>query len=348
MTTRHSFIFLLIFVGFLFGTPAHSDDRPIQQQIPRKITHSPQDKVINLVIENDLFGRGTDEQYTSGVRFTYFDVNADLPYLSRALDDVIPTFDMNDTTSVTYSLGHNIYTPRDISRRDLIRDDRPYAAHLYGSMGLVTLTGNHLDELELSMGVVGPAALGEDIQSFIHQNISNSPDPKGWESQLENEPAIGLAWVRRFPHAQEISFHDISFALTPHFGTTLGNVHTFANAGVSARLSPESEKWQDAPARVRPALPGTGFFETPEKSWSWYVFGGLEGRAVGQNIFLDGNTFRDSHSVDKKYFVYDANAGFAVTYDVYRFSYTIVYRSREFDDQDDASVFGAFSLGYRF
>ena len=31
-----------------------------------------------------------------------------------------------------------------------------------------------------------------------------------------------------------------------------------------------------------------------------YVFGMVEGRAVLHNIFLDGNTFNHSHSIDKK------------------------------------------------
>ena len=100
--------------------------------------------------------------------------------------------------------------------------------------------------------------------------------------------------------------------------------------------------------RVRPALPGTGFFEIPEKKWSWSLFGGVEGRLVGRNIFLDGNTFRDSYSVDKNYAVGDANAGVALTYDQMRISYTLVYRTKEFETQDENTVFGALNLGYRF
>ena len=322
----------------------------IQDQFPRDIVYSAEDKVLTLVVENDLFGgNGEDENYTSGLRLGYFDINADMPELAYELDKFIPTFEINETTSVFYSLGHNIYTPSDIEKREQDPNDRPWAAHLYGSMGLVSITDNHIDEIELSLGVVGPAALGEQAQKLVHSHITTqSPTPKGWSNQLKNEPAINVGWQRRFPQAWNRSVGGISLAATPYYGVALGNVYSFADAGFNLRLTPESERWQDAPARVRPGLPGTGFFEIPKKGWSWYLFAGAEGRAVARNIFLDGNTFQDSHRVDKKYFVADLNAGLAITYDQYRLSYTLVKRTKEFEGQDDDTVFGALSLGYRF
>jgi len=44
----------------------------------------------------------------------------------------------------------------------------------------------------------------------------------------------------------------------------------------------------------------------------------------------------------------DANAGIAFTYNKVRVSYAVVYRTKEFDTQDDASVFGTVSLGVRY
>ena len=57
-------------------------------------------------------------------------------------------------------------------------------------------------------------------------------------------------------------------------------------------------------------MPGGGYFRR-KKGFNWYLFAGLEGRAVFRNIFLDGNTFTDSHSVDSKHFVGDIQAGLA-------------------------------------
>jgi hypothetical protein len=207
---------------------------------------------------------------------------------------------------------------------------------------------DHSDEIELSLGVVGPAALGEQTQKFIHKHVSDSPEPQGWHNQLKNEPALTLGWQRTWPQSLSGEAGGLFWSVAPYTGATVGNVYTYADAGFNIRVGPSTEKWQDPPLRVRPAMPGSGFFEIPENRWSWYLFGGIEGRAVARNIFLDGNTFTDSHSVDKNPLVGDANAGLALTYGQFRISYTAVYRTREFEDQDDPEIFGAISAGYRF
>jgi lipid A 3-O-deacylase len=191
--------------------------------------------------------------------------------------------------------------------------------------------------------------LGEQAQKFVHTHVTtSSPTPHGWSNQLNHEPAVSLGWQRRFPDYWSVDVAGLSLGASPYYGATLGNVHTFADVGINFKLTPEQDVWQDAPVRVKPGLPGTGYFDTPDDGWSWYLFGGVEGRAVARNIFLDGNTFSDSHSVDKHHFVADINGGLALTYDRYRMSYTMVYRTKEFEGQDDPAVFGAVSFGVRF
>jgi len=316
--------------------------------MPPRVTHTQQDNILTMDVENDLFGGGTDNNYTSGVRLSYMDMGSHIPLAGRWLADILPGFGINDTTSLTYSLGQNLYTPDDIQTRLQNPDDRPWAAFLYGSMGMITTTDNHTDEVELTLGVVGPAAFGEQTQKFIHRHLSDSPMPKGWSNQLDNEPGIMVGWQREFPRFLAGDIGPLFWTISPHVGATLGNIYTYANTGFSIRLGPSSEAWQDEPMRVRPSMPGSGFFEYPENHWSWYLFAGIDGRAVARNIFLDGNTFGDSYSVNKKTLVGDANAGVAFTYGKTRVSYTAVYRSREFDTQDEPQIFGAINLGYRF
>ena len=307
---------------------------------------------ITLNVENDMFGGGTDQNYTSGVRLTYHRIDANLPKFTRAIDRLVPTYKSTPATSIYYSIGQNLYTPADIENPAQQNNDRPWAAYLYGSAGLVTFDDNRIDELEASIGMVGPAALGEQTQKTIHKWV-DSPNPKGWRHQLKNEPALMLSWNRRFPERYSIDMPEVfdqtmTFTAEPNLGITAGNVYTYANAGMSFRLNPFEGRYQDAPIKVRPAMPGTGAFVIPEGLMAWQVFGGVEGRAVAQNIFLDGNTFTDSHSVDKKNFVYDATVGVSTAYGKGRISYALVYRSKEFDEQDDPSIFGTVSLGYRF
>jgi len=332
----------------LLTSPALAEESTLQQDISKVISQVRDDKFLTFNFENDMIGGGSDRNYTSGVRVTYFDLGTPLPPHAKALDRVVPTFSLNETTSVYYSLGQNLYTPRDVEDPAHQPGDRPWSAFLYGSMGLFTITDNHVDSLEATVGVVGPAALGEQSQKFIHSHISGSPTPKGWKHQLKNEPALMLSWERRWPERISLDRFGWRAGATPHAGLTVGNVYTYANAGASFRVTPFDGRWQDDPIRVRPAMPGTGAFIIPENTFNWYLFSGVEGRAVARNIFLDGNTFTDSHSVDKKHLVLDANAGVAFTYGKARLSYALIYRSPEFDGQDEGDIFGSVSLGLRF
>ncbi len=324
-----------------------ADSRTLEQKIPVSVTNTDQDNILTLNIENDLF-TGGDSNYTSGVRLTYSDLNTTPPEFAYALAGWLPGFEINDTTSLSFSLGQNIFTPEDIESRAQAQNEHPWAGFLYASMAMSTLTDNHIDQVEATLGVVGPASMAEQSQKFIHRHISDSPMPKGWSNQLENEPGLMLAWERTWPQYLSGEIGGLFGSIAPYTGVTVGNIYTFADAGFTVRLGPDSEKWQDTPIRVRPAMPGTGFFEIPEDNWSWYLFAGAEGRAVARNIFLDGNTFRDSYSVDKEYLVGDANAGLALTYGKTRVSFTWVYRTKEFEQQDKPETFGSVAIGYRF
>lgn len=343
----------LLAAAILGASPAAAQDMPegkpmtFEDIATHDIDQTPRKKFITFSLENDSIGSGRDMNYTNGVRITAFDTQARIPAFIDTLAGKIPTFDINPTTSIFYTLGQNLYTPADITLRETAPGDRPWAAWLYLSAGLATVTDNHVDEVELTAGMVGPAAMGEPVQRAVHKTLG-AKTPKGWDNQIENEPGLMVSWNRRWPAALEASSGPFHAALTPHAGVTLGNIYTYANTGATIYLAPSGSGLQDVPPRVRPAMPGTGFFATPEDGLSWYLFAGVDGRAMARNIFLDGNTFRDSPDVDKENFVADANIGLALTWDDLRVSYSLTYRTREFAAQDHESVFGSISIGYRY
>lgn len=337
---------LLFLMAFTVGT-AHAQETT-EDFVARRVKNADEKNYISFSYENDLIGGGDDRFYTSGLRATYFNVNTPVPPVIDEMADAIPTFDLNETTSTFFSVGQNIYTPEDIGVRAEQNQDRPWAAWLYGSVGLATLENNHIDELEFTLGIVGPEALGEQTQKAIHRNITDSETPKGWSNQLEFEPGVILSWQRRWPRWWSQNIGPLRLRAEPNVNVSLGNIYTYAGTGVSLKLGPNLGIIEDSPPRVRPAMPGTGFFETPERGWSWHLFAGADGRAVGRNIFLDGNSFRDGPSIDKEYFVGDLTAGAALTFDRYRLSYSFNYRTKEFEDQEDAATFGSLTLSTRF
>lgn len=330
------------------------DPKKVEREAKQSVERNPYENYLSFSYENDLIGDGQDKYYTSGVRMTYFNVNTDVPPVIDDAAEAMPGFSINATTGTYFTLGQNLYTPTDITTSAPQDDDRPYAAWLYGSIGLATLTEDHIDDVELTLGVVGPEALGEQTQKFIHSHITDSPSPKGWRNQLDFEPGVILSWQRRWPQGLNgdwsIDFgHNFRMNVEPNVNVSLGNIYTYAGTGMMLTFGPYQDTLQDTPPRVKPAMSGTGYFDVPDQKWSWYTFAGVDGRAIARNIFLDGNSFDDdSPSVDKKPLVADAFAGIAFTLYDYRLSYTANYRTKEFDGQSDDTIFGSITLTTRF
>jgi hypothetical protein len=299
---------------------------------------------LSLLLENDLF-YDTDRNYTNGVQAAWLTTPAQTPDWAVAAARAFVLFPSNSAVRISYAAGQNMYTPSDITLADPPQDDRPYAGWLYGSVGAIAETGRQLDQLELTLGVVGPASLAERTQKLVHRTIGANR-PNGWDSQLKNEPGVVLTYQRSWRQFIARPISEFRFDLTPHAGGALGNVFTYANAGVTFRFG-RRLPLDYGPPRIQPSLPGSGFF-IPRDGLGWYLFAGVEGRAVLRNIFLDGNSFRDSRRVDKNPLVGDVQFGFAATWDRFRLSYTHVVRSPEFKGQNVRDDFGAISLSVRF
>ncbi|GJL78863.1 MAG: membrane protein [Nitrospinaceae bacterium] len=311
-----------------------------------------QSQYFNIQFENDLFGSGEDSHYTHGSRLSYLTSEQPTHFEEKIKSTVlapIPKFFIPKTRRISFILGQNIFTPDDIARSDLIENDRPYAGWLYLGAGFVTEGGENvkfMENLEINLGVVGPAALGEEIQTEWHRLI-DVKRPKGWDNQLKNEPGLILFYERKLPLRPRSKNWNKLIDFTPSAGFALGNVATYFAAGLTLRIGYNIPN-DYGPPRIRPGLSGSGFF-TPKSRFTWYVFAGVEGRAVGRNIFLDGNSYQDSHSVDKKTLVGDLQVGFVVTlFHNFRAGFTNVFRTKEFDGQPEEDEFGSINVSYRW
>ncbi|MEM1140141.1 MAG: lipid A deacylase LpxR family protein [Pseudomonadota bacterium] len=301
----------------------------------------------NFTWENDFFA-GTDRNYTNGVRLSFRSGerqrDAYSGWLTRRMLQTSPS----DRYRYGFSLGHSIYTPVDTELTIPLPDQHPYAGWLYGEYSLQRRWSGGLDELIVQLGIVGEAAGGEWVQNNVH-DLVNGEQVEGWDNQLDNEPGLLIAFDRRFRRIRDLSkVEALGFGMdvTPNLGVAVGNVLTQASAGLTLRLGQDLPD-DFGPARVRPALSGGGFFN-PASRFGWYAFAGVEGRAVAQNIFLDGNTFSDSQSVDKFPLVADFQVGLALQMGDMQLAYTYVTRSEEFKTQRERQRFGAVSLSLKF
>jgi hypothetical protein len=299
---------------------------------------------LSILFENDIF-YNTDRDYTNGLAIAWTTAPAETPEFAVDLARDVPFFGQFGEVRTTYAIGQNIYTPKNLHLVDPPTTDRPYAGFLYLAMGVSQMSDRDLDELQVQLGVIGPDSLAQESQTFVH-SILNDTIPKGWGYQLHNEPGLVIndehSW-RAFYSGTLLGF---SFDVDPHVGASVGNVYDYVNAGAMARFGlnlPDDY----GPTRIDPSLPGTNFFE-PTGALSLYAFGGVDGRAIARNLFLDGNTFEDSRHVTKIPLVGDLQLGLAMAMDSWRLTFTHVFRTREYTTQPRADQFGAVNLSVRF
>jgi lipid A 3-O-deacylase len=303
--------------------------------------------------ENDLFTRfASDEYFTNGLRVGYaWDPGCERRWIAREGEWLESTalgrkLGLGDpakyTRSAMFGIGQSIYTPSNIRIAEALPDDHPYAAWLYALTHLdytspeqptENWTTQRQHSFELQMGIVGHGAGGKEVQTWVHE-INDDVKPQGWHHQLHNEPGLVLSyqWQRRYVHPSR------GFDFTPSFMGSLGNVQTFGAAGITMRLGDNIAGFPSRPfeaARVSRgqlrddhAMCGKIHFIS-----ECYVFVAGEARYVARNIFLDGNTFRDSPHVDSKPLVYDYSLGFRLRVPQWglTFTYTFVHRTSEFD-----------------
>ncbi len=294
----------------------------------------------SLVAENDIFH--SDRYYTNGIRASWLSAPNGGSSLARKAARLFPLFPEEFTVRTSYAVGQNMYTPKSITQEDPPEGDRPYAGWLYGSVGLIAEDGKRLDQLELSIGTVGPSSLAEPTQKAVHRLIG-SDNPQGWDGQLKDEPGFILMYQRNWRSLITNGAFGFPMDVTPHMGGAFGNIFTYANTGFMVRYGQQPDL-DYGPPRIQPSMPGSGFF-VPENRFRWYVFAGADGRAVARNIFIDGNTFRDSASADREPFVMDVQFGVVASWREYRLGYTQVMRSREFEEQGSRyQSFGAVSF----
>lgn len=311
-----------------------------------------------IFMENDLFA-GTDQHYTSGIKLSWSSHNLEQLSDSGYASPFLPVFNLlpfiNETDyqkNLVFALGQNIYTPVDTDARALIPDDRPYAGWLYLGIGVVWKNAEVRNSLVLDIGVVGPWAYGQETQSFIH-DLRGFGSPNGWDNQLENEVGFTLAYERKWRWPEHERRSGFDWEMLPHAGLALGTVRTFANVGAEVRAGlnlPDDFGTASIGPAATTSTPVDGALAADRSRFDigTYLFARVDGRAVARNIFLDGNTYTDSHSVDSNPLVADFSAGVAVNYKNTKLAYALVFRTKEFKGQDEGQTFGTVSLNWTF
>ncbi len=310
---------------------------------------------LTLIEENDSFVAYQDKHYTQGLLASYLtpDLHDDSQWSGifnplDLIDELLP-LDLGHGERfrrISVGLGQSLFTPANLHETVPDPDDRPYGAWLYACLRLLEENDSRLlESLELQLGMVGPAALGEEAQNSIH-TILEQPQGRGWLYQIHNEPGLLLAYDAQW-RALIISWARWTIDVVPSAGVTGGNVFTYGDVGGMLRVG-QNIGLDYGPSRIRPAISGGDYFagRRSEREFGFYLFGSTQERLVGRNIFLDGNSFTSSAHVQKNLQVLDLSAGISVywTHSL-RIDFVYTARQNEFTTQQAPDTFGNINLG---
>ncbi len=181
------------------------------------------DNYIRFNYENDLFA-GTDANYTQGY----------------SLEVVAPFFKKNPLNYLLYAppnaeiryglaIEHLAYTPERYELPDIQFGDRPFAAAIMlrsFSIASHTETKSRITA-SLSMGIIGPAAFGDEIQTAIHK-ITGDKIPLGWHNQIKND----LVLTYQIGYEKQLFNYKDVFTLEATTNATFGTLFTNAAVGI--------------------------------------------------------------------------------------------------------------------
>lgn len=326
----------------IFSALAHGEETVAQQKIEQY------GSAFALYVENDsrsVGGPGSDQAYTNGIKFSYIYAENRVPAWSKnSLHDLRwlrPTLDKSKV-NFEISLGHQIYTPNNTATANFIPDDRPYSGWLF--LGFATNlkeeTVSHF--IELDIGMVGPSALGKQVQNNYHKLIGVAP-AEGWKNGLKDEPTLQLFYQKRFKYLSTNNFD-----LIPYYGAAFGNVQIGAHIGGLARFG---FNLPDDFGPSRPSASDGDSFISPNPArdshkLGYYIFGGARGNGIARNIFLDGNTFQSSHHVNKYPFGFDTEVGLGFQLFPVAAIWRYVVRSPEFKERPTFNSFACLNIMY--
>jgi len=305
-------------------------------------------KFITLTFENDLFV-GDDDGFTNGVGFSYgkgpfLSFSNQLPsLLHQATKDLYIQTAPNKVRGVSYTLFQRIQTPQDIETSEFQPDDIPYAGLFALQTQLLSWDKNVADQLSISIGFVGPIALGEEIQTAVH-SVIGAVRPEGWEFQLNNEPVFRLEVSRVQKlyrnYSQKLGFDVLGLATAG-----AGNLRSDVVLGAALRWGSNLE-FTHSTFSLLSDRQVNSLSLSDANDFFFYI--GAQGSVVFNDILFDGNTFTDSHSVEFNNLQNKISGGVVFKYGRLSYVFQVTSASKNVDFANERENFGALSVTYPF
>lgn len=230
----------------------------------------PDSSFVRIHYDNDLF-QGQDRYYSQGIRVEVVNTVFRKNLIGKIL------ISLPNQNSRKYGISAEIaaFTPTSILSDSILYNDRPYAA----IMALNFFQMSYSEELKMKLtsdvqiGLIGPAALGKEIQTGIHR-VTNNSLPKGWQYQIQNDLILNYS-VRL--EKQIASYHSL-FALNGNGEVNLGTYQTNVSVGMDLSFGHKNN-----------------LFERKQNKFQYYIYAQSKLKAVGYDASLMGGLLNRSN-----------------------------------------------------
>ncbi|GAC1569602.1 MAG: hypothetical protein NVS3B8_17180 [Chitinophagaceae bacterium] len=262
--------------------------------------------------DNDFFTK-TDYYYTQGITLEYVHPSLKKNPVSKILA-------RPGGNNIQYGITVNLFgfTPTSIESNNILYGDRPFSSCI-----TLTFFATASDSIKkqrissaFSLGVIGPAAQGKEIQTGIHRWLKNVL-PKGWQYQVQNDIILN------YQLTYEKNLLDLNnvFLLNTIAGADIGTLNDKLSAGVNLMTGHFNNPYETA--------------SKSKKKMEYYFYGQTHLHAIGYDASLQGGIFNHSSSYtiaagDISRITFQADAGIVFNFRNVYMCYSQSYLTREF------------------
>ena len=304
--------------------------------------HAEESNWFAVTVDNDLLV-SNDNGYTNGIYFSWFKVRDQnerhAPHwlaapLSWSLD-----MESVKTSLQTYSLGQTMVTPEDITVENPPLNELPYSGTLLFNYTYITVEEAHADSVGTVIGVVGPSSGAEATQKWIHDLIG-ATEPQGWDTQLEDEIVFQLSRGRLW---RTWSATDDRMDILVLGDAGLGTLSSYVASATLFRFGSDLSR-----TFATPLLINTRSANPAAIKGGWYFFAGVRLEYIFNAIYTDGNTYRDSRSIEYDQSQIGLTTGLAYSWENVSITFAL-YESNISDDATrDITRFGTLTIGWEY
>ena len=228
------------------------------------------DQYFRINYDNDYFA-ASDFNYTQG-----YNLELVTPYLAKNPINKVLVQKSELRKQNGLSIEHMGFTPFNIGKDSVIRTDRPFASAIM-LKSFVTSTDTINDYRiisSLSIGMIGPVAFGNAMQTGIHKAIGDVL-PQGWKYQIQND------LVFNYELGFEKKLIEVNNTLILYTNSTikLGTLFTSASLGFNASFGAFNSVFSN---------------KHKKRKFQFYVYGQPLINFIGYDATLQGGLFNKS------------------------------------------------------